>query len=113
MELRDFFTESEIRAMKERIVRETSLNYFLTEKSVCYEDGETGTYKSLQPEIKREIFSAIDKDVKEFVASTLKDILHKIVKEKVETATEKFTNRLCDQLDKITEKTNWYWSIKN
>ena len=111
MELRDFFTENEIRAMKERIVTETSLTYFLTENKVEYSDGETTTYKALQPKIEAKIYSLIEKEIKAYVETTLHDILHKIVTEKVEAATEKFTHRLCDQLDKITEKTNWYWSL--
>ena len=112
MDLREFFTDSEIRAMKERIVRECSLSYFLTETKVDYEDGESSIYKSLEPKIRVEIKNQIEDEVKAYVNITLKDILHNTVTEKVTKATERFTNTLCDQLDKITEKTNWYWSIR-
>lgn len=112
MDLRDFFSEAEIRAMKARIVRETSLNYFLAERKYVDEDGVEETYKALAPDIQREIKSIIDNEVKAFIQTEVKRILHEIVTEKVAKAADRFTQRLCDQMDKITDKTNWYWSIR-
>ena len=112
MELREFFTNEEIEAMKDRIVKETSLSYFVTEKEVTEKDGSVCRYREVVPTIEKKIQQIIDKEVEGFLRSTIKDLIHSIVKDKVSAATEKFTQRLCDQLDKITNKTNWYWSIR-
>lgn len=108
MELRDFFTDKEISAMKQKIIKEVALSMFLIEESGTYDDGETYTRRSIAPKIEEAIRDATVVEVKSYV----KEVVNAVVKERVSVAVEKFTKNLCDQLDKITEKTNWYWSIK-
>lgn len=108
MEIRDFFTETEIRAMKERIVRETCLANFLVKADVTYEDGETATINRLTPDIERVIREETVKQVKEYV----REIVTTVAKERVAAAVDKFSANLCSQLEKIADKTNWYWSVK-
>ena len=112
MELREFFTNEEIEAMKDRIVKETSLSYFVSEKELIREDGCTIRYKEVVPAIEKKIQQIVDKEIEDFLKTTLKNLIHGIVKDKISAATEKFTQTLCDQLDEITDKTNWYWSIR-
>ena len=107
MELRDFFTDEEIRSMKERIIRETCLARFLTQETRTYEDGTICKYSSIHPKIEEIIRDETVKQVKEYV----KEIVDKVAKERVASAVDKFSDRLCDQLKKIADKTNWYWSI--
>jgi hypothetical protein len=108
MEIREFFTEKEIRSMKERIIKECCFNHFISKQEYIEEDGSKVEYKSLAPEIKSIIKQEVDNQLREYV----KEIINEIVKDKVKLAVQKFTKNLCDQLDKITAKTNWYWSIK-
>lgn len=112
MELRDFFTEAEIHGMKERIVKETSLACFMVDNTVKYPDGEEALYRSVEPTIKTEIHNHCKAEIESFVKQTIKEVIHNVIQEKVTKAAERFTENLCNQLDRITEKTNWYWSIK-
>ena len=108
MELRDFFTDVEIRAMKERIVRETCLSHFMQSEEVTNEDGYKTKYYSIAPEIRRVIEEETVKQIREYV----REVVNTVAKERVAAAVDKFSERLCDQLGKIADKTNWYWSVK-
>ncbi len=108
MELRDFFTPDEIEAMKERIIKETCLSNFLVDVTVLETDGEVYEYRKVAPKIEAVIREETAKQVKEYV----KEVVNKVAKERVAEAVDGFSKRLCDQLDKIADKTNWYWSIK-
>ena len=112
MDARGLFTKEEISAIKERIVHSVSLHYFLTTKKV--QDPEEGEieFQTIQPRLQKEIERIVDEELKSFVKNYLKDIVHGIVKDRVQKSVERFTQKLCDQLEKITTKTNWYWSIR-
>lgn len=107
MELRDFFTKQEIEEMKKKIIEQTALYAFLTTQDVP-EDGKIYKYHVLAEHIQR----AVKQQTVDIVKDYTKEIIHTVAKEKVSAAVEKFTANLCDQLDKITAKTSWYWSIK-
>ena len=107
MEIRDFFTDKEISEMKEKIVERTGVYHFLVEKEGRDEDGPY-KIRELQVDIEAAVRDETVKLVKEYVHQ----IIEAAVKSRVTDAVNKFTQRLVDQLDKITEKTNWYWSIK-
>ena len=109
MELRDFFTEAEIRSMKERIIRETSLSQFLVKTEYKNEDGDIEKYNSLDPMIR----SVIEKETVKQVRDYVREIVNTVAKERVAAAVDKFSQALCNQLDEIAKKTNWYWSIKS
>ena len=109
MELRDFFTQEEIRSMKERIVREACTTNFMVKREYTDEDGVKESYKGLTEDIKSVIRDETVKLIKEHV----KAVINETVKDKVSLAVEKFTENLCKQLGSITEKTNWYWNIKS
>jgi len=108
MELRDFFTEVEIRSMKERIVRDACRSNFMNKLETTDEDGVKQVYWGLNTELKSTIRDETVKLIKDHV----KEVINDTVKDKVSIAVERFTKNLCEQLDKITEKTNWYWSVK-
>jgi len=108
MEIREFFTIEEINSMKKRIIKECSLTNFLVKTEYTNEDGDKETYKSLTPDIKSVIKNETDRQIKEYV----KQVINETVRDKIQIAVEKFSKNLCDQLEKITTKTNWYWSIK-
>jgi len=109
MELRDFFTDKEIKAMQEKIIKEASLTAFLEEDNGLYSDGDTYSRCNIAPKIEAAIRDVTTVEVR----SHVKSVVEEVAKERVAAAVERFTQNLCDQLDKITEKTNWYWSIKN
>jgi hypothetical protein len=108
MELRDFFTDTEIRVMKERIIKETCLATFITSTEHTYEDGEKVKYNRITPMIEEIIREETVKQVKAYV----QEIVNTVAKERVAAAVDNFSKRLCEQLEKIADKTNWYWSIK-
>jgi hypothetical protein len=108
MELRDFFSEEEIRVMKERIIRETSLSHFLVDTEYVDSDGSKSKFKSLDPKIKQVIEQETVAQVKAYV----REVVNTVAKERVAASIDNFSKRLCDQLEKIADKTNWYWSIK-
>lgn len=108
MEVRDFFTQEEIRAMKDRIVRETCLSNFLATQKIVDQDGTEQTYHKIGPDLEAVIRDETVKQVKEYV----REVVNTVAKEHVAASVDKFAAGLCAQLDKIAEKTNWYWSIK-
>jgi len=108
MEIREFFSDKEIDTMKERIIRETCLSRFLVKTSYTDSDGSKETYNAIEPELRKVIEIETVKQIKQYV----KDVIDAVVKERASAAVDRFSKNLCDQLDKITEKTNWYWSIK-
>jgi hypothetical protein len=108
MELREFFTDKEIEAMKERIIRETSLARFLVKTEYQDQDGSKSTYNSLEPRIMEAIRDETVQQVKAYV----REVVNTVAKERVAASVDNFSKQLCEQLDKIADKTNWYWSIK-
>ena len=108
MELRDFFTDDEIRTMKERIIKEATLANYLVDTTHTYPDGTIDKQKKLTYEISEVIREETVKQVREYV----REVVNTVAKERVAAAVDKFSDGLCKQLEKITEKTNWYWSIK-
>lgn len=108
MELREFFSKEEIATMKERIIRETCLSHFLVDTEYADSDGSKERYKSLAPDIKRVIENETSLQVKQYV----REVVNTVAKERVAAAVDNFSKRLCEQLEKIADKTNWYWSIK-
>jgi hypothetical protein len=108
MDIREFFTDKEIRSMKDRIVREACLLNFTVSEETTDEDGYKSKRHTLAPEIKQVIKEETNKLMQEYT----RELIREIVKDKTTIAVEKFTQNLCDQLDKITAKTNWYWSVK-
>lgn len=108
MEIRDFFTEKEIAEMKEKIIERAGIYHFIVEKEV--ETSEDGPYK--YRELQREIQTAVRDETVKLVKEYVHQIIEAAVKSRVTDAVNQFTQRLVDQLAKITEKTNWYWSIK-
>lgn len=106
MDLRDFFTKQEIEEMKKKIIEQTVSYAFLTTTDIP-ENGEIYKHHTLTKHIQ----AAVKQQTIDMVKNYTKEFVHTIAKEKISAATEKFTANLCDQLDKITAKTNWYWSI--
>ena len=107
MELRDFFTEKEVEEMKVKIIEQTAVYAFLIENEVQERDGPY-KYYTLQSDIEAAVRDETVKLVKEYVHQ----IIEAAVKSRVTDAVNKFSQNLVDQLDKITQKTNWHWSIK-
>ncbi len=108
MDLRDFFSDKEIEVMKERIIRETCLARFIVKTEYVDGDGSKSTYNSIEPSIKTVIEQETIRQVKEYV----REVVNTVAKERVAAAVDQFSKRLCEQLEKIADKTNWYWSIK-
>ena len=108
MEIRDFFTEKEVAEMKERIIEQAGLYHFLVKEDK--HDRDEGPYQVTVLDY------VIKEAVREQTVLLVKEYVHQIieatVKARVTDAVNAFTQRLVDQLSKITEKTNWYWSIK-
>ncbi len=107
MEIRDFFTPQEIEEMKAKIIEQAGLYHFIVEKESTDDDGPY-KYKVLESKIKE----AVEKETVALVKEYTRQIIEATVKARVTDAVNAFTQRLVDQLTKITEKTNWYWSIK-
>ena len=108
MELRDFFTPKEIEAMKEKIIERAAFANFMVDHTIKEDGSITDTYRSLAPDIQSAIEQETVKQVKEYV----REVVDTVAKERVAAAVDRFSAALCDQLDKIASKTNWYWSIK-
>jgi len=79
MELRDFFTQAEIRAMKDRIVREACLANFLTTQKIINEDGTEETYRKIGPDLEAVIRDETVRQVKEYV----REVVNTVAKERV------------------------------
>ncbi len=107
MELREFFTEKEIEEMKQKIILRVSSFAFLDEKGGMDEDG-----KYIYRQLSNSVNAAVKKQVDEIMVEFTREIINTVVKDRVATAAESFVTNLVDQLEKITNKTNWYWSIK-
>ena len=107
MDIKGFFSDDEVEQIKNKVI-ERLVGESLLDVSFVVENGEHFTEVRLKPQI--------DSVVREETKTILKEYVHKVADEtirpKVSEAADMMADRLVKQFDEITNKINWYFSIK-